>query len=100
MSSELTVSCKQFLVFAIDEESRDRCRADIPQPGRNPVACKSTGYQVRAGTNATVERGRKLADAAGTEFIATVKELCRHSEADIVLFANESARIQVSELGA
>jgi len=67
---------------------------------KHAEAYKNIGYQVRACTNRAVEHGRTFADAAGAKFIATVKELCRHPEEDIVLFTNETVRIQVSELGA
>ena len=51
---------------------------------KHAQAYKNIGYQVRACMNATADRGRKFADTAGAEFVATVEQLCRHPEVDYV----------------
>ena len=51
---------------------------------KHAEAYKNIGYQLRACTNATPERGRKFADATGAELLETVEQLCSHSEIDFV----------------
>jgi len=51
---------------------------------KHAQAYKNIGYQVRACTNTTADRGRKFAEMAGAEFVETAEQLCRHPEVDFV----------------
>lgn len=68
---------------------------------KHAEAYKNIGYQVRACTNTTAERGRKFADAVGAEFVDTAEELCGHPEVDIVdLCTFPAYRLPAVELSA
>jgi predicted dehydrogenase len=68
--------------------AREQMRVGIVGTGavawKHAEAYKNIGYQLRACTNATPERGRKFADATGAELLETVEQLCSHSEIDFV----------------
>lgn len=51
---------------------------------KHAQAYRNIGYQVRLCTDRTEERGRRFADAAGAEFVATPKEVCSHPDIDYV----------------
>jgi UDP-N-acetyl-2-amino-2-deoxyglucuronate dehydrogenase len=49
---------------------------------KHAQAYKNIGYQIKACTDHTEEKGRKFAEATGAEFVATPEELCRHTQVD------------------
>jgi len=51
---------------------------------KHAQAYKNIGYQIIACTDRTPEKGRKFAEATGSEFVATPEELCGHPQVDFV----------------
>jgi predicted dehydrogenase len=51
---------------------------------KHAQAYKNIGYTITACTNGTAEKGKKFAEATGSEFVATPEELCSHPNVDFV----------------
>ena len=68
---------------------------------KHAAAYRNLGWEIVACTNKTAERGRKFAETHGTEFVATVAELCGHPRVDYVdLCMFPSFRLPAVELSA
>jgi UDP-N-acetyl-2-amino-2-deoxyglucuronate dehydrogenase len=51
---------------------------------KHAQAYRNIGYQVAACTDHTVAKGKRFAEAAGAELVATAQELCAHPQVDFV----------------
>ena len=51
---------------------------------KHAQAYKNVGYTITACTNRTAEKGRKFAEATGSQFVATPEELCGRADVDFV----------------
>src|ERR1039458_9469734 len=69
--------------------------------GKHAQAYKNIGYRIAAVTDRTEERGRKFADAWGTEFFATPEQLCQNADVDCLdVCTFPGYRLAAVELGA
>src|ERR1700753_3785129 len=68
---------------------------------KHALAYRNIGYEIVACTNTTAEKGRQFAEAHGSEFVATVEELCAHPLVDSVdVCTLPNFRLQAVELCA
>lgn len=68
---------------------------------KHATAYKNIGYTITACTNGTEAKGRKFAEATGSEFVVTPEELCARADVDFVdVCTFPSYRMQAVELCA
>ena len=68
---------------------------------KHAQAYRNIGYAITACTNGTAEKGRKFAEATGSEFVTTPEELCARVDVDFVdVCTFPSYRLEAVELCA